>query len=364
MNRMRCPTLAQLPPPPTGKTGWPWTEESPQLLDSMPDGAPWPKISIVTPSLNQGQFIEETIRSVLLQGYPDLEYIIIDGGSSDQTLDIIKKYEKWIAYWVTEPDQGQANAINKGFKKASGQIVAWLNSDDFYLASIFQLVAENLTDKNSPDFVYGAVNIVSQAGDVIGKFRTREYSFINLLLFNIIPQQSCFWKYSVFQEMGYLNERYDYIMDFEFWVRCGERNKFKYLKLVMANFRMHDDSKTIQKSIEFDKESLSLYEDLLNNVSSLPDGILKNRGKLLREKNERLAMSYYNAKKMTEARRYFIKAICSRFFRIQNLTLFAYIIDTLGGTHCGKYLQSFSNKVQSKFYFLSENLKEKYSSEN
>ena len=113
---MRCPTLKELPPSEAGKTGWPWTEESPQLPDNMPDGSPCPKISIVTPSLNQGQFIEETIRSVLLQGYPNLEYIIIDGGSTDGSVDIIKKYEKWLAYWITEPDRDQGHAINKGFE--------------------------------------------------------------------------------------------------------------------------------------------------------------------------------------------------------------------------------------------------------
>ena len=117
---MRCPTINELPSPPPGKRGWPWTEDSPQLPDTMPDGSPWPKISIVTPSLNQGPFIEETIRSVLLQGYPNLEYIIMDGGSTDESIEIIKKYEPWLAYWESEPDRGQSHAINKGFQRASG----------------------------------------------------------------------------------------------------------------------------------------------------------------------------------------------------------------------------------------------------
>jgi len=129
---MRCPTLSELPPPPPGKTGWPWTEESPQLPDTMPDGRPWPKISIVTPNYNYGQFIEETIRSVLLQGYPNLEYIIIDGGSTDNSVEIIKKYEPWPVYWVSEPDCGMYDAINKGLRLATGDLIGICNADDLY----------------------------------------------------------------------------------------------------------------------------------------------------------------------------------------------------------------------------------------
>jgi cellulose synthase/poly-beta-1,6-N-acetylglucosamine synthase-like glycosyltransferase len=109
---MRCPTLSDLPPPPPQKTGWPWTEESLQLPDLMPNGSEWPQISIVTPNYNYGQFIEETIRSVLLQGYPNLEYIIIDGASTDNSSEIVQRYESWLSYWISEEDKGQSDAIN------------------------------------------------------------------------------------------------------------------------------------------------------------------------------------------------------------------------------------------------------------
>ena len=138
---MRCPTLSELPTPPRGKRGWPLTEETPQLPDTMPDGQPWPGVSIVTPSYNQGRFIEETIRSVLLQGYPDLEYIIIDNSSVDNSVEIIRKYEKWLTYWVSEPDKAQSQAINKGFEKATSEIYAWLNSDDYLLKDALKNVA-------------------------------------------------------------------------------------------------------------------------------------------------------------------------------------------------------------------------------
>ena len=126
---MRCPKLHELPPPPRGRNGWPWTEES-TPLEKLSDGGQYPRISIVTPSFNQGTFIEETIRSVLLQGYPDIEYFVLDGGSTDNSVDIIKKYSRWIQFWVSEPDGGQSAAINRGLRMGSGFCATWINSDD------------------------------------------------------------------------------------------------------------------------------------------------------------------------------------------------------------------------------------------
>src|SRR5258706_9696990 len=136
---MRSPTLRDLPPPPPGKTGWPWTEETQPAADVLPNKAFQrisprisrisPRISIVTPSYNQGRFLEETIRSVLLQDYPNVEYFVIDGGSRDESVDVITKYSPWLAHWESVRDNGQADAINKGFRLATGELVAYLNSD-------------------------------------------------------------------------------------------------------------------------------------------------------------------------------------------------------------------------------------------
>ena len=125
--------IDQLPAPPKGKKGWPWTVQTDLPKETMPNGEPWPRISLVTPSYNQGRYIEETIRSVLLQNYPNLEYVIIDGGSTDETLAILQKYEHWLTYWASEPDHGQSHAINKGFQRCTGTILNWLCSDDILL---------------------------------------------------------------------------------------------------------------------------------------------------------------------------------------------------------------------------------------
>src|SRR5438309_6203079 len=133
---------AKLPPPPPNHTGWPWTEGAAPLGELMGDGSPWPRITIVTPSYNQGRFLEETIRSVLLQGYPNLEYMVIDAASTDESVEIIRKYERWLAYWVSEKDRGQTHAINKGLAKATGEIFSYLNSDDLLAPGALAAVAE------------------------------------------------------------------------------------------------------------------------------------------------------------------------------------------------------------------------------
>lgn len=160
---MHCPTLTDLPSPPPGKTGWPWTNESLPLPPTMPDGTAWPRVSIVTPSYNQGQFIEETIRSVLLQGYPNLEYIIMDGASTDCSVEIIRKYEPWLAYWVSEKDKGQTVAINKGWHHSTGEVLAYLNSDDTLEPDAVVRAVTALEQDSQSDFVFGSCNLIDHS---------------------------------------------------------------------------------------------------------------------------------------------------------------------------------------------------------
>ncbi len=150
---MRCPDLSELPPPPAGRKGWPWTEAAPRLPYTLPDGSPWPRLSIVTPSYNRQEFIEESLRSVLLQGYPDLEYVVIDGGSNDGTIEILDRYRPWLAACVSEPDRGWRDAVNKGFARCTGQIVTFFSSDDLYLPGAFGIVGRRWPELEG----YGAV---------------------------------------------------------------------------------------------------------------------------------------------------------------------------------------------------------------
>src|ERR1700682_1513417 len=149
------PRLADLPSAPPGKTGWPWTEESPLLPERMPDGSEWPRISIVTPNYNYARYLGTTIRSVLLQGYPNLEYIVQDDGSTDGSVDLIRQYEKHLAYWSTESNSGQPAVINRGMRRSTGSILAYINSDDYYLPGEFEAVALHFNQNTEADLVFG-----------------------------------------------------------------------------------------------------------------------------------------------------------------------------------------------------------------
>lgn len=244
---MRCPTLAELPPPPEGKTGWPWTEETSQLPDLMPDGKSWPKISIVTPSFNQGVFIEETIRSILLQGYPDLEYCIMDGGSTDDTISIIKKYEQFLS-WVSQEDEGQTDAIAKGFDQSSGTILAWINSDDRYLPDTFRKIAEAFNNHNTNlVFVHGDVRVINEHNEylyTIVAARPNRFLTVNTAL-GKWPQPGSFWRRDAYNKAGGVDKSFRFCMDLDLFIRLVNYGDTQCLQSgPLADFRLHQDSKT------------------------------------------------------------------------------------------------------------------------
>ncbi len=199
-----------------------------------------PLVSIVTPSYNQAHFLEETIRSVLDQDYPNIEYIIVDGGSTDGSLEIIERYADRLAWWVSEPDQGQTDAINKGFARARGEILAWLNSDDTYLPHAVAKQWPFLQAHPEAGMVYGDANLVDEAGKVIGRFPARQTDYRRLRRGYVhIPQQASFFRASLWRQVGPLDPTFYFAMDYDLWVRLARLAPLHYTPRLWANFRLH-----------------------------------------------------------------------------------------------------------------------------
>jgi glycosyltransferase involved in cell wall biosynthesis len=230
--------------PKTNKEGWPWdTQTNPNLYD---DKKTWPKITIVTPSYNQGRYLEETIRSVLLQNYPNLEYIVMDGGSSDETKQILEKYAPWISYWQSKKDNGQGQAINLGFSLASGSIYGWINSDDFYMESAFLEIEKGFRNSKI-DLVYGDGMVINEQYKSISYQKAhlvkRRYLFIG----GIIMQHSCFWRSEVHEP---ILEKLSCAVDSELWFRIIPDKQLKHIKFPLAIARIQPEAKTHNKKYE------------------------------------------------------------------------------------------------------------------
>lgn len=278
---MRCPTLAELPPPPQGKTDWPWTEASPQLPEMMEDGSPWPRISIVTPSYNQGQFIEETIRSVLLQGYPNLEYLIVDGGSTDGTVDIIRKYEPWLSYWVSERDRGQSHAINNGFQLASGEILAWLNSDDFYTTKALEVVTKTFSQYRKALVLCGICEKVDESGRKIGYKKPVLLAAEHFIRGGRVPgQPAVFFRKKIYDQIGGLDENLHYLLDWEYWLRMGLSFVPEATVVVnqnLAKARIWPQAKTPTAGTRAIQERENILKQLFHEPK-IPDNLLSLSG--------------------------------------------------------------------------------------
>ncbi|MBW4649281.1 MAG: glycosyltransferase [Kastovskya adunca ATA6-11-RM4] len=269
-------TLKDLPPPPPGKTGWPWTEQSFLLPDRIRDRLELPRISIVTPNYNQGEFIEETIRSVLLQNYPSLEYIIIDGGSTDESIKIIKKYEQYLAFWTSEPDRGQSHAINKGFERCTGDYIAWMNADDCYLPDALHHVFVE-AKANKFDFIYGCTYNGSSLNDKYLSYRSGTQTFATKYLLRafygeqyVIPSQSVFVSRRLFEKVGLIDENSYYCMDIDWFIRMAlERPRSLKISQPICFYRLHPQSKTISSGVGNREEALNLTQKYASHLSFL-----------------------------------------------------------------------------------------------
>lgn len=259
------------PDSPFQNENWPWKPMIPLEAAENPAGYTWPRATVITPSFNQVLYLEETVRSVLLQGYPNLEYIVIDGGSTDGSVKILQKYSSWISYWVSEKDRGQAHAINKGLAQAHGELVGWINSDDILLPGALYSVAE----------AYLRTPQTLLAGDVInftekGAKRTvkqENIDFKNMVLSFMSPiswhQPGIYVPVSLVKAVGGLDESLRYFFDHDWMVRLLRLAGVTYLGRPVAKFRIHANSKTIGEKLNWlpEQEGITLrYWDEIEGV--------------------------------------------------------------------------------------------------
>jgi glycosyltransferase involved in cell wall biosynthesis len=252
--------------PKIDKQGWPWNEEVSESLYKK--DIQWPRITIVTPSYNQGRFIEETIRSILLQNYPNLEYIIIDAKSNDDTLEIIQKYNPYIQYWISEKDHGQSDALIKGFEKASGYIMNWINSDDILCKDGLYHIAQTFIDHPDADFVYGKNGIMDIDSRVFDYMQHPKDNLPLRYLYEMpYGQQACFFTRKIYIESGGINRDIHFSMDYELYL------KMHLLDIItiridepIGNIRIHDDTKTAQQETIMRQENGNAFMTFLNSI--------------------------------------------------------------------------------------------------
>ncbi len=241
-------------------------------------------VSIITPSYNQGGFIEETIKSVLSQDYPEIEYIVIDGGSTDNTVEILKKYEGRIK-WVSEKDRGQSDAINKGFGMARGEIFAWLNSDDIYLSGAVSKAVEFLREHPDVKMIYGNARFCDERGKIIGEYCPPEsFDYKSLAFYNSICQPSTFFKRDAFFDAGGIDLTLHHLMDHDLWMKMAKKNKVAYIPEFLSIYRLHEESKSVSDLHGLKRNEESLHIRIkhygwvpVNHVYSYSYYLVKNR---------------------------------------------------------------------------------------
>ena len=253
-----------------------------------------PKISIITPSLNQGIYIEETITSIIGQNYSNLEYLIIDGESTDNTLEIIKKYESKITAWISQKENGQSGAINKGFSMSSGDILAWINSDDYYLPGALNFVADNM-DLNIPQLLLGNSILIVEGSDIQWKSDiVHDHQKYNLEMVDYIMQPSCFINKKAWEISGPLNENLHFAFDWEYFIKCKHKGvSFNVTNKNLSIYRKHASHKSGAVSLKYErrKELVQIFEKY-NSTEDL--ALLKK----LENKTETLRQFEYYLKKL------------------------------------------------------------------
>jgi len=219
-----------------------------------------PFLSIITPSYQQAKFLEQTIKSVSDQSFDEIEYLVVDGGSDDGSVEIIKKYGKHITWWVTEKDEGQGDAINKGLARAKGDIIAWINSDDFYLPDAFQKVVNVFKQEPELGLLYGDVLAVDENSQVFNLMQSGSYELLDLMKFKIINQPAVFFRRNCLETVGHLDTSYRYLLDHHLWLRIASEYRIKHMPEFLAAGRYHSQAKNIAEAELFGEEAFRILD--------------------------------------------------------------------------------------------------------
>lgn len=217
-------------------------------------------VSIITPSYNQAAFLEETIQSVLNQDYPAIEHILVDGGSTDGSLDIIHKYREHFAWWVSEPDSGQAEAINKGLARASGEIVAWINSDDLYLPGAVSRAVSALGADPGLSMVYGDALTIDSQGGPVSQLAFSNYELLDLMAYRIICQPTVFMRRAMLEKAGFLDPSYHFLLDHQLWLRLAQLAPIRHLPYTLAAARHHPEAKNVAQAAGFGQDAFRILD--------------------------------------------------------------------------------------------------------
>ena len=230
-----------------------------------------PLVSIITPSFNQAAFLEKTILSVLEQDYPNIEYWVIDGGSTDNSLEIIKKYAPRLAGWVSEKDRGQADGVNKGFAKATGEIIGWLNSDDLYYPGAIAGAVEAFQQNPDASFVFSDVESIDEHGNAFNLMRYGDWKLKDLMTFKIIGQPGVFLRREVLEQAGHLDLSYNYLLDVQLWLRMAAIAEPQYVPgKIWAAARIHSDAKNVAHAEKFGEEAFRVAKWLCEDPRFYP----------------------------------------------------------------------------------------------
>lgn len=227
-----------------------------------------PRVTIVTPSYNQASYLEQTINSVLDQCYPNLEYIIIDGGSTDGSVEIIQRYERSLSYWVSEPDRGQGHAINKGWQRATGEVIAYLNSDDVYLPGAVTASARFLFENPDTDLVYAGIRHMDENGTVFNLVDAPAFALSRLTQSCFIQQPTVFLRHRLYERIGPISEQLHFALDYEYWLRSARVTTPKRLKRVTAAARYHTSAKSVAQLNDFWREEIQVFDRLFSQATA------------------------------------------------------------------------------------------------